>query len=271
MYLPMKSHLHTRLIAACALLCAPLLHAETPGEAEVPVGMREALAKLELPGVKINVDEWCVDVDATISLREGFLEAIACIKDTKEHESVVAVQAKPSHIHTALLLLGADAGNPAMRKIVGEGEEARFIDLPPRGGLIDVYLVIDTPEGKKEYPITEFVERGHDEYNYDGTPAEEPKKTELLPSHSFMFTGSVLVEQDEGPRQYIADYSGNVITLVTFGDEMMSLPGIHDDSTGALMWQVRDKLLPELDAPVTLRLKPQRGDKPATEKKPADE
>lgn len=231
----------------------------------MPAGLRDALAKLDMPGVKINVEEWSVDVDATVSLRDGLLETVACIKDTKEHESVVAVNAKPSHIHTALLLIGAEAGNPAMRKIIGEGPEARFIDLPPRGGLVDVFLVVNTPEGKKEYPINEFIEKAHDEFNYDGTPVETPKETELLPSHTFMFTGSVLVEQNEGPRQYIADYSGNVITLVTFGDETLSLPGIHDDANSALVWQVRNKHLPELDAAVTLRLKPHHAPRPDAE------
>jgi len=135
---------------------------------------------------------------------------------------------------------------------------------------VDVYLVIDTPEGgKKELPISEFIEKAHDQFDFDGTPLEKPAESELLPSHTFMFTGSVLVEQGDGPRQYIADYSGHVITLVTFGDELLSLPGIHDDANSALMWQIRSKHLPELDTPVILRLKPHRAPKPgAGEPKP---
>jgi hypothetical protein len=49
--------------------------------------------------VKINPEEWCVDVEAKVCLREGLLELVACTKDTKEHESLVVVEAKPSHIH----------------------------------------------------------------------------------------------------------------------------------------------------------------------------
>jgi hypothetical protein len=261
-------------LVSFTLLGAPVLTAEEPAapQPEIPAGMREALEKLQLPHIKINLDEWSVDVESTVTLLDGLLETVACIKDTKEHESLVAVKAKPSHIHTALLLLGAEPGNPAIRKIVGEGPDSRFIDLPPRGGLVDVYLVIDTPEGKKEYPISQFIEKSQELFDADGTPRNPPEETELLPSHSFMFTGSVLVEQEEGqPRQYIADYSGNVITLVTFGDETLSLPGIHDDANSSLMWQVRSKLLPELDSPVTLRLKPQRPQQAAPNVPPAPE
>lgn len=246
---------------------SPASETETPGEtaeAEEPKSLREALDRLQLPGIKINVDEWSVDVDATVSLHYGMLELIACIKDSKEHESVIAVNAKPSHIHTALLLIGGTPGNPAMRKIIGEGDDMRFIDMPPRGGLVDVYLVIETPEGKKEFPINQFIQKTSDDF-FDNREEEkdEDKKPELYPTHTFMFTGSVLVEQRENePRQYVADVSGSVITLVTFGDELLSTPEIHDDANHSLVWEVRSEGLPEVDAPVILRLKPQRAPNP---------
>lgn len=269
------------------LVAHPFLFAETPVETpanettdtpaetateEEPKSLREALDRLQLPGIKINIDEWTVDVDATVTLHDGLLELIACIKDSKEHESVIAVNAKPSHIHTALLLIGATPGNPAMRKIVGEGEDTRFIDLPPRGGLVDVYLVIDTPEGKKEFPINKFIAKSSDDY-YDSNTVEDPdKKREFYPTHTFMFTGSILVDREEGePRQYVADYSGNVISIVTFGDELLSTPEIHDDANQSLVWEVISDGLPAIDAPVTLRLKPQRAPNPEAGGKTTDE
>ena len=62
----------------------------------------------------------CVDLEATVCLDEGFLELVACTQGSKEHESIVAVAGRPLHIHTALLLLNANNGNPAMRKLVGD-------------------------------------------------------------------------------------------------------------------------------------------------------
>lgn len=264
---------HVFLHAESEVLAPPAAEPEQAAEA-TPKSMQEALEKLQLPGIKINTELWSVDVDATVSLHHGLLELIACIKDTKEHESVVAVNAKPSHIHTALLLIGAAPGNPAMRRVVGEGDEARFIDLPPRGGMVDVYLVIDTPEGKKEFPINRFIEKAPEDF-FENNPEkdqEENKEPELYPTHSFMFTGSVLVEQgDDQPRQYVADYSGNVITISTFGDEVLGTPEVHDDSNHSLVWQVRSDGLPEVDSPIILRLKPQRAEKPQDAEKDAGE
>lgn len=231
--------------------------------------LREALQRLKLPGVNINVDEWSVDVDAVVTLHDGLLELIACTKDSKEHESLVAVNAKPSHIHTALLLIGANPGNPAMRQVLGDGEDARFVDLPPRGGMIDVFLVIDQGGGPEEIPINRFIHKASEAHHHEIGQASPDQKPEPYPTHSFMFTGSVLVERGEGePRQYVADYSGNVISLVTFGDELLSTPSIEDDANHSLVWEVRSDGLPAVDSAVTLRLKPRRhagGDEPGTE------
>ena len=65
----------------------------------------------ELMGISINLEEWCVDVDAYICLKKGVLELIACTKASKEHESIVAIESTAKHVHTALLLLGAEAGS----------------------------------------------------------------------------------------------------------------------------------------------------------------
>ena len=84
--------------------------------------LEEAIKKMQFPGVAIDLKERCVDIEATICLDSGMLELVACTKGGKEHESIVAVAARPMHIHTALLLLGAEAGNPAMRRAPqGEG------------------------------------------------------------------------------------------------------------------------------------------------------
>jgi len=224
--------------------------------AEVSPELKAALEKLKLPGVKINIEEWCVDVESKVCLRQGMLELIACTKDSKEHESIVVVGAKPSHIHTALLLLGAKPGNPAMRKPIDD-EGLRFIDLPPRGGLVDVFLVIGE---EKEKPISEFIAPAEDAGEY-GPPGEEA--IEKFPTHSFLFAGSILHGGDEGPRNYICDRSGNVISISTFGDELLCLPGIHGHANGMLMWEVDGEKLPAEGSKVTLRLRPQGKPRPA--------
>ncbi len=49
---------------------------------------------------------------ATVALQEGLLEMLCCPEQTKEHESILATNCSATPIHTALLALGAQAGEP---------------------------------------------------------------------------------------------------------------------------------------------------------------
>jgi hypothetical protein len=219
-----------------------------------------AVSKLKFPGLAINLEERCVDVEASVCLRRGLLELVACTKGTKEHESIVVVEAKPMHIHAALLLLGAKPGSPATRQQLGDHVE-RWIDVPPRGGPVDVSLVLRGEGGKwAERPISDFIIRSRPK-----SADPEPK----LPTLTFLFAGSVLHGDGPGPRRYLSDDSGNVISLSTFGDELLCLPAIHSQANDALQWQVNPTHLPAIGSNVTLRLRPQR--LPAAKAAPANQ
>ena len=47
-----------------------------------------------------------------VCLREGVLEMLVCLKRTKEHESIVAVDTQAWMVHAGLLALGAEVGRP---------------------------------------------------------------------------------------------------------------------------------------------------------------
>jgi hypothetical protein len=277
-------------IIACILFLLPILPCagETPGAdakpstpADAPAAkaprkispeLKAALEKLALPGVKLNIEEWSVDVDSKVCLREGLLELIACTKDSKEHESIIMIEAKPSHVHTALLLLGAKPGRPATQEAI-DPEMTRWRSFPPSGGPIDVFLVITDAAGKQtEHPISDFIARaeGHDWNPPADDPSQEPEE-EKFPTHTFVFAGSHLVGEGEGPRRYLCDLSGNVISITTFGDELLCLPGFHDNSNGALMWQVDGEKLPEIGSKVILRLRPRIEPAPAESAAPPAE
>jgi len=204
-----------------------------------------------LPGLAIDFQKRCVDLEGSICLERGFLELVACTKGSKEHESIVAIEARPMHIHAALLLLGANSGNPAMRKPIDE-QETRWIDVPPRGDPVDVYLVFRNGEGRTvERPISDFVAPS------EGTAEDQPDDDEDIEfPHTFLFAESLLRSDGPGPRKYLSDLSGNVITIATFGDELLCLPGIHGHQNGSLMWQVDPTELPKVGSKVTLRLRP---------------
>ena len=229
--------------------------AQSPGEAKhegtTKTGAAAALEKLKLPGVKINLDERCVDVEATVCLDAGMLELVACSKDSKEHESIVAIEAKAMHVHTALLLLGAKSGSPAMRQQAAE-DGAPWVDLPARGEPVGVYLVFKDAAGKLlEHPISDFICRA-------GAGGGDGSKSDTkFPTQLFVFAGSQLADDGPGPRRYLADISGNVISIATFGDELLCLPEVHSHENGALMWQLDPTHLPAVGTKVMLRLRPQ--------------
>lgn len=220
---------------------------------------KPARKNFTLPGLVVDFQNRCVDIEATICLDEGMLELIACTKETKEHESIVTITARPMHVHTALLLLGANNGNPAMRKAVGEGG-ARWVDIPPRGDSVDVYLVFRNNEGKVvENPISDFVTRSGERPDVPvGAQEGSAQQGDKRFPKTFLFAGSLLVGDGPGPRTYLADQSGSVISIATFGDELLCLPGIHAKANDALMWQIDGSKLPKLGSKVTLRLRPQR-------------
>jgi hypothetical protein len=200
-----------------------------------------------------------VDVASTVCLGQGALELIACTKDTKEHEAIIMIEAVPKHVHTALLLIGARPGSPAMRKPIDK-EGTRWMDVPPSGGPVDVSLVFPDKEGKiVERPISDFIVANDDESN----PAAQGDKQERFPTNTFLFAGSILHGEKDGPRQYLCDTSGNVISIATFGDELLCLSGVHDEANGHLMWQIDNTHLPAVGTKVTLRLRPQFQAKPA--------
>ncbi|SFI18281.1 YdjY domain-containing protein [Planctomicrobium piriforme] len=66
-----------------------------------------------------------------VCLREGLLEMFLCPKMTKEHESILNIDAKAQVVHAGLLALGAKAGQPA-----------RFTPefQPPEGQRVEIYV-----------------------------------------------------------------------------------------------------------------------------------
>ena len=255
----------TRWLDAAFFVLVVALFSNVGGGAELASGDKPAPEKsatkparknVKLPGLVIDFQQRCVDLEGSICLDEGMLELVACTKGSKEHESIVAITARPMHIHTALLLLGANSGNPAMRRPIDEGG-TRWVNIPPKGDPVDVYLVFDNSDGKMvEHPISDFVARS--EKRPDELDAgEDGADKDLEFPHTFLFAGSLLRGDGPGPRQYLSNLSGNVISIATFGDELLCLPEVHSHDNDALMWQIDATKLPKVGSKVTLRLRPQ--------------
>ena len=251
------------LVMALGLLPISGKEEVKPDDAEKPpavdVGTRE---ELKLPGLTVYSKERYVDVDATVCLDAGFLELIACTKDSKEHESIISVDAKPSYIHAALLLLRAQPGNPSMAKKLEDGS---WTHMPPSGSDVDASLVFKNEKGElKERPISDFIMRGQEEdvYGPDAVKTPPEERGRFLTS-TFLFAGSQLYKGEDGKARYLSDQSGHVISLATFGDELLCLPGKHSHENSALAWEVDPTHLPALGTKVILRLRPKQPEQAA--------
>jgi len=235
----------------------PPVDQPAPGKPATKPAPKPPRKNVELLGLVINLQERCVDLEGSICLDRGFLELVACTKGSKEHESIVAIEARPMHIHAALLLLGANPGNPAMRRPIDE-QGTRWIDLPPKGDPVDVYLVFRNREGKMvEHPISDFVARSGKRSEEKPDDGDVDADEDIGFPHTFLFAGSLLRGSGPGPRRYLSDLSGNVISIATFGDELLCLPGVYSNVNESLMWQVDSTKLPKVGSKVTLRLRPQ--------------
>ena len=128
-------------LAACCLLPAMLVYSDEPAvpkKAETaPAGELTPLNKAGT--VLIDLKGKRLLIKSEVVLREGLLEMLVCLKQTKEHESVLSVDAKAREIHAGLVALGAEAGSPA--KFVPEYK-------PASGQPINIFMTWTDAAGK---------------------------------------------------------------------------------------------------------------------------
>jgi len=225
--------------AVCVLLpgCAAPARDMVPKEPDTP-RVLEPFA-----GVTVRPDERTVELEARACLEAGWLEQIACAPGSREHEALVVIAARPSDVHAALLLAGFEHGAPGSWSY--ENEALTF--TPPTGDRLDVRA----------------------RYERDGRTIEEAFRAWMVdaegrpsfPRTPWVFAGSAFAENPDwmGPGEhYVADQTGSIIGLVTFGDEVVGFEEVFADqqSVQPLAWQVRIDHVPPVGTPVTVILRP---------------
>ena len=94
-----------------------------PGEKPTPLN-KKGTVLLDKKGKRLLLK-------TEVVLDQGMLELLCCLKQTKEHESILSLDAKAQEVHAALLALGANPGTPVRFNPKFE---------PPTGPKIDVFL-----------------------------------------------------------------------------------------------------------------------------------
>ena len=193
------------------------------------------------PGVVVDREARTVELAGKVCGREvDWLELLACSPGTRTYESVVSLDAPATQIHLALLLLGLEPGEPAR----GEWDDGQFTAFPPSGPAVDVFIVL--PDRQDEpVPANEWIVSQE-----DGS---------VMQGNTWIFTGSKFIEH-EGKRWFLAEQNGTLLSLVNFGDDLLSRQTGQGDERGNALWTARTDAIPPVGSPLTLRLVAQPGE-----------
>lgn len=180
------------------------------------------------PGVRIDWTHRTVEVDAKVVFRKGSLELLACSPNTREHESILVVSARPLHIFQALGLIGAEPGRPARYDI----QKDKWI--PPTGDYLDIAF-----RYKKEG--IEYTASAK-QWVLDSNTNKEPD------SLRWVFAGSKSLPSG----RFMADIEGTIICVVDFEAAIISLNSLHSADNEMLWLIANTKAIPPINTPCTI-------------------
>lgn len=195
------------------------------------------------PTIRIDRTQGIVEFTATSVISVGFLETSVCTVGTREHESLFAFDGAASEIHAALLLAGFVPGTPGRWREVTAADGSFSVEsVPPTGESVEVGVRL--PDGQ-QFPVAHFVR---------AAPITDEAAL-LTPPTAMVFGGSRLrTDRRTGREIYLADASGSLIGLVTFGDETIGCVEVIPDqaSVAAPIWEVFTERMPTPGTAVTI-------------------
>jgi hypothetical protein len=170
---------------------------------------------------------------ARVALREGYLEHLLCLEQTKEHESILATDAVPRMIHAGLLLTGAEVGHPV-------AFQPEF--KPPAGTPIRIDLEWKDESGKLQRA------RARDWV--------KDSKTDKVLERDWVFAGSQLFEQGEPKKTLYAADGGDLITVANFNSAILDVPFASSADDLSRAFVAHTERIPPRGTRVTLYLQP---------------
>jgi hypothetical protein len=169
-----------------------------------------------------------------VCLREGPLEVLLCKLNTKEHESILHIDADAREIHFALVAAGAVPGTPV--KFVPEY-------TPATGSRVKVSLTYREKGKVKTAPAGDWI---------------KDKRTGKPMAYDWVFAGSRFFKDPERPKapDYYMANNGEVISLANFPDSMMDLPVKSPKEAVELIFEIDTPRVPPVRTPVLVTLEP---------------
>lgn len=181
--------------------------------------------------VWIDLERRAVVVGGRVALDRGLLEFFACPAETKEHESVVAVNSSARLVHAALLAVGMEPGKP--------------VSFDP------VYAPASGPRVRITMRWTDS----------DGAEREADARTWIRDTRSgeelatdWVFAGSAFWTDPADGREYYQADGGDLVCVSNFPTATLDLPIESSQSNEALLFEVFEKRVPPRGTPVEMVL-----------------
>ena len=219
-----------------------------------------------MPNMPVWIDSQrkMVIMDGEICLKKGSLEMFACLRGTKEHESVVSVATDAYVVHAGLLAIGAEQGKP-----VEFDPEYR----PPSGQTIDVLVQWKDADGKLQTrKAQDWVRdaRNKKVMNYDWVfPGSYFWKDVSIEAVQKAKEENVDPDTLPGKMVYAAE-GGELICVSNFKSSMLDLPVPSTDANNDLWFEAFTENIPAEGTKVRIFLIPKQEKKEKSESKKQD-
>jgi hypothetical protein len=179
----------------------------------------------------------------TICRQEAALEEFMCLKNTKEHEAIVAIDLAPRVLHAALLAAGAKPGTVA-----------RFDDTgfhAPTGDKLEIGVEWKQDNESRRAKAQEWI---------------RDLKTKKSITHEFVFAGSQEIKHPVTGEAYYLGDEGDLISVANFASSIVDLAVQSSTTDADHLFEAFSERIPPIDTPVvvTINLVPRAAAKSAT-------
>lgn len=196
------------------------------GQASSPAEQQERQSFA--PGVRIDWKRRNIEVDAHVVLREGPLELLACSPQTREHESIIVVSARPIHIFQAMGLVGLEPGAPV------DYDHEKDTWSPPRGQPVRLSIRYQKNNDRVTVPAEKWLRL------VESKQSPGPM--------DWIFAGS----RTWPDGRFGADLDGTVVCVVDFETALVAVRDLHSADNELLWLEANTDEIPPLGTPCTL-------------------
>lgn len=199
--------------------------------------------RLRIGAVTVDPRLKAISFPAAINMTTGMVEYVIVTTGGKVHESLLRTAAEPFHIHTAMLLLGAQQTTNVDAAAFFDGKRA----IP--GAKIRIELAIPATDSKWE-SIQKYLANA---------PTKTPLKAEDIPH--WIYNGSKFSQAataglpntntTNSARTFLAQREGSIVSLIADPAALVNNP--RPDRENDELWTLHTPAIPPVNTPVEVR------------------